>query len=120
MRYSSKEFLSPSPYESGSIITLVETPLVKDIDEHMLENDPRMTAKITMRACYGEPIELDFDVYGESGFEKRLAKIDKLQAEIEKFKSHFVSGWRNHLRNYEHAKEQKEKEMVDEQMDSRS
>lgn len=108
MRYSSKEFLSPNPYESGSIVTIVETALVKDICSYTLGQDPRMTAKITMRACYGEPIELDFDVYGESGFEKRLAKIEKLQSEIEKFKSHFVSGWKNHLRNFEHAKNLKE------------
>lgn len=110
MRYSSKEFLSPSPYESGSIVTMVETALVKDICSYTLGGDPRMTAKITLRACYGEPLELDFDVHGKGGFEKRLAKIEKLQAELEKFKSHFVSGWENHLRNYEFAKAEKAKE----------
>lgn len=110
MRYSSKEFLSQSPYESGSIVTMVETALVKDICSYTLGQDPRMVAKMTLRACYGEPLELDFDVYGKGGFEKRLAKIQKLQDEIGKFKSHFVSGWENHLRNFEFAKEQKEKE----------
>jgi len=108
MRYTSKEFLSPSPYESGSIITSVETPLTKDICEYTIKQDPRMSAKIVMRACYGEPIELDFDVNGTRGFEKRLAKIQKLQDEIEKFKTHFVKGWENHLRNYEFAKSMKE------------
>lgn len=110
MRHVSKEFLSPAAYESGSIITMVETARVKDMCSYTLNSPPQIHAKIILRACYGEPLELDFDVRGEKGFAKRLAKIEKLQAELEKFKTHFVSGWENHLRNYEHAKTLKEED----------
>lgn len=110
MRYTSKEFLSTSPYESGSIVTMVETARVKDMCSYTLKGDPMINAKITLRACYGEPLELDFDVRGHKGFAKRLAKLEKLQDELEKFKTHLVNGWENHLKNFEHAKSLQEKD----------
>ena len=109
MRYVSKKFLSPCAYESGSIIAFVETPLVKDIHDYTIRN-PQISASLTLRACYGEPIKFEFDVSKSEGggdtLQKRLDKIDMLLDEITKFRSQVENGWNNHIRNVEFRKEQ--------------
>lgn len=110
-RYVRKEFLSPCSGESGSIVCEIETPLVKDIYEHQLDN-PRMSGSIRISDCSRHTL-LDFDCSGQSAFEKRVAKLDKLLAEIQGMRDQYIAMWENNLRNVEHKRRSLAQEATD-------
>lgn len=110
MRYVSKQFLSPCPDESGSIVCQIETPLVKHM--HVSTYDwngnkgepnirPDMDAYITFRACHGEPVKLDFCAHDQKSFEKRLTKISFMIQELENMRGQMTEMWYSHLRDIE-------------------
>lgn len=102
MRYCSKQFLSTSPHESGSIITSVETPLVKDLYKYSdSDYKPYLTAGVTFRACHGEPVNLDFDASSQKSFDKRLEKITLMIDELTKMRGQMTEMWYSHLRDIE-------------------
>lgn len=101
-RYVTKEFLSPSADETGSIVCQIETPLVKDISEYAMDN-PWMRAGIKMTDC-SKYINLDFDCHDQASFEKRLAKLDKIINEVQSMRNQYEAMWENNLRNVEHKR----------------
>lgn len=103
MRYCSKQFLSTSPHESGSIITSIETPLVKDLYNYggNVGIKPSLEAGVTFRACHGEPVNLDFNASSQKSFDKRLEKITLMIDELTKMRGQMTEMWYSHLRDIE-------------------
>ncbi|QHZ60092.1 hypothetical protein PJKIFABJ_00156 [Pseudomonas phage PE09] len=119
MRWISKQFLSPCADETGSMVTQVETPLVKNL--HVTNYDwygrssepsirPDLEAYVTFRACHGEPVKLDFCAHDQKSFEKRLTKVSLMIQELENMRGQMTEMWYSHLRDIEFKiKEEKEK-----------
>ncbi len=102
MRYVSKQFLSPCPHETGSMVCLIETPLVKDMynwGDGTIR--PNLSASVSFRACHGEPVNLDFDAHDQKGFEKRMAKVSLMIQELEDMRRQMGEMWYSHLRDCE-------------------
>lgn len=113
MRYISKNFLSPCAGETGSVVVEVTTPRVKDLYLYGSGKDaiinPDMEGTLTFRACYGEPVKLDFNCCSQKDFEKRISKLDLIIEEVTKMRGQMTEMWYSHLRDIEHRmKESKE------------
>lgn len=103
MRWISKQFLSQCPDETGSMVTQVETPLVKNLYVgHSGKVNPDMDAYVTFRACHGEPVKLDFCAYDQKSFDKRLTKISFMIQELENMRGQMTEMWYSHLRDIEY------------------
>lgn len=108
MRYVTKDFLSPSAGESGSIICEITTQRLKDIRDYHVRDGGYISGSIRMADC-GNHIILDFDASGQRSFEKRVEKLDKLLHDIQAMRHQYVAMWENHIRDLNHyAKQQKE------------
>lgn len=107
MRWTVKEFLSPSPDESGSIICTIKTSLVKDMTPHSyaVRTGGSMNASIRLSDCSNH-ILLDFDAEGQKSFDKRIQKLDKLIGHLQDMRSQMNEVWSSHLRDVEHFKKQ--------------
>lgn len=105
MRYISKNFLSPCAGETGSIVVEVTTPRVKDLYVYgsgaEAKIHPDLDATLSFRACYGEPVKLDFNVSNQKDFEKRIAKLDLIVDELSKMRGQMTEMWYSHLRDIE-------------------
>jgi len=111
MRYVSKRFLSDAAHETGSMISMIETPLIKDMyawgDGENVK--PNLTAELAFRACYGEPVKLEFSAHDIKSFHKRIEKLDLMINELNKMRDQMTEMWYSHLRDCQF----KEKEIAD-------
>lgn len=105
MRYVTKEFLSPSPDESGSVICTIKTVQVKDFTSYgySIREGGHMSASVRIADC-SDHVILDFDVNGQKGFEKRTAKLDKLIGELQAMRKQMGEMWASHQRDIEYWK----------------
>lgn len=85
MRYISKQFLSDDYDESGAIVCKAETVMYEDVGKHYAEC-PTIDASVIFRDCYGKPTELGFYVNSEKGLERRVAKLNLMIEELQKFR----------------------------------
>lgn len=98
MRYTSKKFLSSSPDETGTLIVKIETQRVRDMTEWSIKN-PSMSASLIFRACYGEPVAIDFDIGSHKSLSKRNEKIDLIIDELVAFKKQMNEAWNSYSRD---------------------
>lgn len=113
MRYVSKEFLSKSADESGSIVCQIETPRQKDINSHhVLNGASYIWAKIKINDC-SKAVTLDFDCHDQKSYEKRIEKLDKLLEEVQTMRKQYEEMWYSSLRDVEHKGRQLEQEAID-------
>jgi hypothetical protein len=111
MRYVSKQFLSPSADETGSMVVQVETPLVKNLHVgYQGKITPDLEAYVQFRACHGEPVKLDFCAYDQKSFEKRLTKVSLMIQELEDMRRQMTEMWYSHMRDIEYKTQELEKE----------
>lgn len=92
MRYVSKKFLSDNIGEGGSMICEVESPRPEDLTEYTMEH-PSVDASVILRACYGEPVALDFTIRSEKGLIDRVKKINTMIEEMCKFRESLAGAW---------------------------
>lgn len=112
-RYVSKEFLSKSADESGSIVCQVETPRQKDIGaHHVLNGVGYIWAKIKINDC-SKSVMLDFDCHDQKSYEKRIEKLDKLVEEVQTMRKQYEEMWNSSLRDVAHKARQLEQEAID-------
>ena len=95
MRYVSKEFLSPSAHESGSIVCTVETSKPDQISNYRANQGGGIDASIRLADC-SEHVIIDFNATGKKAFDKRLKKIDKMLEEITLFREQYIACWNQH------------------------
>lgn len=113
MRYVSKEFLSKSADESGSIVCQIETPRQADIHQHHVQDKVTyIWAKIKINDC-SKHVTLDFDCHDQKSFEKRVEKLDKLVQEVQTMRKQYEEMWYSSLRDVEHKGRQLEQEAID-------
>lgn len=111
MRYISKQFLSPCPHETGSIVCQIETPLVKDMYiGYKGVVTPDLDANVWFRACHGEPVKLDFNCHDQKSFDKRLDKITVMINELTQMRGQMTEMWYSHLRDIEFKMKQLKEE----------
>lgn len=103
MRHVTKEFLSESPDEYGSIICTISTSLVKDITHYTVEKGGSIRASVRIADC-SNSVELDFYAEGQKSFDKRMAKLDKLIGQLQSMRGQYVEMWNSHLRDIEFYK----------------
>lgn len=101
MRYVSKDFLSQSPDESGSIICTIRTIQVKDMSQYTVNRGGKIEGSIQITDC-SRMIELDFYAEGQRGFEKRLAKLDLFIEKLNAMRHQYTHMWENHQRDIAH------------------
>lgn len=101
MRHSEKRFLSDCSSETGTMVTTVETPLVKDLNDWVASHGGHITAGIQVRDCNNKPVYLDFDATGQKQFEKRLDKLDGMIAQLQRMRVQYHEMWWSHLRDIE-------------------
>jgi hypothetical protein len=104
MRFVTKDFLSPSPDESGSIICKIKTAQVKDFTPYMVREGGRIHASVRIADC-SENIELDFYAEGEKSYNKRLEKLDFLIEKLQSMRSQYVEMWDSHQRDLKFYKQ---------------
>lgn len=109
MRYSTKNFLSSSPDESGSLICKVETSLASDISDWTIRNGGQINGSVRVADC-SQYVILDFDAVGQKSYEKRLSKLDKMIEDLQAMRHQYVAMWENHLRdiNWKKVKDSKD------------
>jgi hypothetical protein len=109
MRFATKDFLSTSADESGSIICKLTTDRVKDMNSwcHSVKSGGYMSGNVRIADC-SDHIILDFDCTGQKGFDKRVAKLDKLISKLQDMRHQMDHMWENHLRDLEHYKKEQE------------
>lgn len=103
MRYVTKDFLSQSPEESGSVICKITTARVKDITVYNVREGGRIDGSLRIADC-SEHIELDFYAVGQKSFDKRVEKLDTLLEKIQAMRNQYVTLWENHQRDIEFYK----------------
>ncbi|WKV20509.1 hypothetical protein 16Q_116 [Pseudomonas phage 16Q] len=108
MRYVSKQFLSPAAHETGSIVCTVETPRIKDMSDWGSGAKPSLHASVGFRACYGEPVSLEFNCESQRAFEKRQDKLNLMIDELTKMRDQMTEMWYSHLRDVEFKNKQSE------------
>lgn len=94
MIYCSKRWLSKRNDETGSMVCRAITPRLKD--RYGERNS--VEASIVVRSCYGEPCELDFNIYSEKGLQDRLDKLDTMIAELVEFKAQLPGIWEDSVK----------------------
>ena len=115
MRYVRKEFLSPCADETGSIVCQIETPRQKDIQEyHVRDGSGWLRGSIKVYDCNKYAL-LDFDCSDQKGYEKRIAKLDKLLKEVQDMRNQYEEMWNSHLRDVAHKGRQLAQEAIDKQ-----
>lgn len=95
MRYVSKEFLSPSAHESGSIVCTAETSKPDHISSYRANQGGSIDGSIRISDC-SEHVIIDFNATGQKAFEKRVKKIDKMLEEITRFRQNYIVCWNQH------------------------
>lgn len=95
MRYVSKEFLSPSAHESGSIVCTAETSKPDQISSYRAGQGGSIDGSIRIADC-SEHVIIDFQATGQRAFEKRVKKIDKMLEEITLFREYYIACWKQH------------------------
>lgn len=95
MRYVSKEFLSPSAHESGSIVCTAETAKPDHISSYLAGQGGSIDASIRLADC-SEHVIIDFNATGQKAFDKRVKKIDKMLEEITLFREQYIACWKQH------------------------
>lgn len=86
MNYVSKRFLSETDGdETGSIICKAKAGDYDDLHRYSAEH-PTVDASISIRDCYGKPVELEFSVSENYTVADRQAKVDVLIGELVAFK----------------------------------
>lgn len=98
MRYVSKEFLSSSPDEAGSIICTVTTRRIVDFSQYSVREGGFISGEVRIADC-NDHVCLDFNATGQKGFNKRLEKLDKLIAELQTMRTQYEEMWYSHLRD---------------------
>jgi hypothetical protein len=98
MRYIRKQFLSDDYHESGSMVVKCENPKdvnakKNELDAIIHEGNVYVDASIQMRDCYGKPIDLDFSFSDESGYAKRLDKVELMIDMLCEFKTQLRIHW---------------------------
>jgi hypothetical protein len=112
-RYVRKEFLSPCADETGSVVCQIETPLLKDISERYVEQgNAWMHGHIKINDC-SKYVQLDFDCHDQKGYEKRIAKLDKLLKEVQDMRNQYEAMWENSKREVAHKGRQLAQEAID-------
>lgn len=110
MRYVTKEFLSPHPYESGHLICELSTPRVKDLrDYHLREDRGEIFGEVFIADC-SKKVCLDFNATGQKAFDKRLAKFDNLIQQLTAARNQYQAMWENHQRDLKFYEQQKKQE----------
>lgn len=103
MRYVTKDFLSASPDESGSVICKITTARVKDMSEYSIRDGGRIDGTLRISDC-SDHVEIDFYAVGENNFKKRVEKFDLLLEKVQAMREQYVAMWENHQRDIEHFK----------------
>lgn len=109
MRFVSKDFLSMSPDESGSIVCSISTIRVKDMSPYTAAKGGTISGSMSISDC-SETICLDFYAEGQRSYEKRVEKFDTLLAKIQNMRDQYVEMWESHVRDVVHYNSQKGKE----------
>jgi len=104
MRYTRKEFLTPEPNETGSIVIQLSTPRMKDMRSWNVKEGPYLSGSVKISDC-SQNIILDFDCQGERAHEKRLKKLDKLIGELQAMRHQYVHMYENAQRDLEYYKQ---------------
>lgn len=109
MRFATKDFLSESPDESGSVICKLSTDRVRDMNSwsHSVKSGGYMSGSLRISDC-SDHIILDFDCTGQKGFDKRKAKLDKLISKLQDMRSQMDHMWESHLRDVDFFKKEQE------------
>jgi hypothetical protein len=107
MRYTTKNFLSPSPEESGSIICKIETQRASDVkgNQWVIQQGGHMSASVRVADC-SQHVYLDFDATGQKSFEKRVMKLDKMIDDLQAMRHQYIAMWENHIRDIKWAEVQ--------------
>lgn len=106
MIYVSKRFLSETDHdETGSIICKAKAADYEDLHRYSAEH-PCVDAAVSVRDCYGKPVELEFSVGDTYSVRDRQAKVDVLIAELVAFRDALP-------RMYEHAKKEAQRWLDD-------
>lgn len=98
MRYSTKNFLSDSPDESGSIICKITSPRASELRQYTVDQGGYLTASVRLADC-ADHIFLDFNAEGPKAYEKRVMKLDKLIEDLQAMRHQYVAMWENHQRD---------------------
>ena len=98
MRYINKQFLSDDYDESGSLVLKCETPKdigsEEDVLDRVLHSDKVwVDASAQFRDCYSKPIDLCFSFNDEKGYNKRIAKVEKMVSMLTEFKEQLTVHW---------------------------
>ncbi|WCO82042.1 hypothetical protein vBPpSSYP_60 [Pseudomonas phage vB_PpS_SYP] len=107
MRYTRKEFLTPDPHETGSIVVQLSTDRMKDMRSWNIKGGASIYGSIKLSDC-SQHIILDFDAQGERAHEKRLKKLEKLIEEIQAMRHQYVHMYENAKRDLEYYKQNQE------------
>lgn len=114
-RYTRKEFLTPEPNESGSLVLTITTKRVKDHTHWDFAKNSNVNDSVYIEGhmkisdCH-QHIHLDFDAQGDRQFDKRIAKFDKMIDEITKMKQQYIAMYENAKRDWEYARDNQEKD----------
>lgn len=109
MRYVTKEFLTPDPYESGFVINEITTDRYKDIQDYDVRNGGQINGELKIGDCFGK-IALDFNATGQKQFDKRILKWDNLIEQLTKARHQYQAMWENHQRDLLFYQQEKERE----------
>jgi hypothetical protein len=95
MRFIKKKFLSNKAFdEEGNIVVRCETQ--KKLQKTCGKVDRwarNMNAEVVIRACFGDPVKLDFSVHSESSFKKRKKKLKKMIELLEELGENMDIQW---------------------------
>lgn len=112
MRYTTKDFLTPDPHESGSVICTIETALTKNIREWTISKGGEIGAQLRISDCSGN-IYLEFGACGQNEYDKRLKKLDTLIEKIQAMRNQYEEMWNSHVRDVNYVKQKNEREAAD-------
>lgn len=104
MRFVTKDFLSTSPDESGSIICKIKTTQVKDMGSYIVKEGGRIDGSVRLSDC-STHIELDFYAVGQKSYEKRVEKLDCLIEKLQAMRGQYVEMWESHQRDIKFYKQ---------------
>ena len=107
MRFVTKDFLSQSPDESGSVIVSINTQQFSKLTEYSnaVRNNGVISATVRIADC-SDHVVLDFHAEGQKNFEKRCQKLDFLIEKLQAMRKQYGEMWESHLRDIAHFKKQ--------------